>query len=123
MNDAKCYTRFLPTRARSMHRSFLLNSSSRVSQSSISDDMCKHSSERLLLPVYDKDGQWVNSSVPKGEKKARGGLSPRRAGDRVERLVAKELGEKRNVGSGAFKNTNKNLTGDLDIHDNNGKAI
>lgn len=85
--------------------------------------MCKHSSERLLLPVYDKDGQWVNSSVPKGEKKARGGLSPRRAGDRVERLVAKELGEKRNVGSGAFKNTNKNLTGDLDIHDNNGKAI
>lgn len=75
------------------------------------------------MPLYDKDGQWVSAPIPKGEKKARGGLSPRRAGDRVERLVAKELGEKRNVGSGAFKNTNKNLTGDIDIHDNDGKPF
>ena len=77
----------------------------------------------LTLPQYDEKGQWINAAIPKGEKKVRGGLSPRRAGDRVERLVAKELGEKRNVGSGAFKQTNKNLTGDLDIRDNKGREF
>jgi hypothetical protein len=75
------------------------------------------------MPVYDDKGEWVSAAIPKGEKKVRGGLSPRRTGDRVERIIAKELGEKRNVGSGAFKNTNKNLTGDLDIRDAKGRAF
>lgn len=67
---------------------------------------------------------WDSSrAVPKPEKKAKGGKSPRAAGNRVERIVAKELGEKRTVGSGAFKNTNKNLTGDIDVRDNEGQEF
>lgn len=53
--------------------------------------------------------------------KKRGGTSPRAKGDRVERLVAKDLGEQRTVGSGAFKYSNKNLTGDIDVRDNEGR--
>ncbi len=69
---------------------------------------------------------WDSSrAVPKPEstKKKKGGNSPKAKGDRVERLVANELGEKRTVGSGAFKNTNKNLTGDIDVRDNEGKEF
>ena len=65
---------------------------------------------------------WDSSrAVPKPEPKKKGGKSPRAAGNRVERIVADKLGEKRNVGSGAFKNTNKNLTGDIDVRDTEGK--
>lgn len=60
-------------------------------------------------------------AVPKPEGKKKGGKSPRKAGDRVERIVADTLGEKRTVGSGAFKNTNKNLTGDIEVRDAEGK--
>lgn len=69
------------------------------------------------------DGQWVPVIVPEKGIRKKGGKSPRRTGDRVERLVAKELGEQRNVGSGAYKNSNKNLTGDLDIRDTKGRAF
>ena len=67
---------------------------------------------------------WDSSrAVPKPEstKKKRGGTSPRKAGERVEREVAKDLGAQRTVGSGAFKNSNKNLTGDVDVRDNEGR--
>lgn len=59
---------------------------------------------------------------PKPEPKRKGGKSPRAAGNRVEKKIADSLGEKRTVGSGAFKNTNKNLEGDVDIHDLEGRA-
>lgn len=75
------------------------------------------------MPLYNSDGEWVDRSIPKDAKKPRGGLSPKRSGTRVEREVAKKLGEKRTVGSGAFKQSNKNLTGDIDIHDNEGKPF
>jgi hypothetical protein len=65
----------------------------------------------------------ASRAVPKPEGKKKGGLSPRRKGDRVEREFAKDLGEKRTVGSGAFKNTNKNLTGDMDVRDNEGREF
>lgn len=61
--------------------------------------------------------------VPKPEptpKKSKGGLSPRKKGDRAELAIAKDFGERRTPGSGAFKNTNKNLEGDIDIRDNEG---
>ena len=62
--------------------------------------------------------------VPKPEStKKRGGKSPKDKGSRVERLVAKELGTQRTVGSGAFKQSNKNLTGDMDVRDNEGKEF
>ena len=54
---------------------------------------------------------------------SKGGTSPRRSGDRVERIIAKDLGEQRTVGSGAFKFSNKNLTGDIDVHDNEGREF
>jgi hypothetical protein len=74
------------------------------------------------MAVYDEHGNWVNTAFPKPEgKKKKGGNSPRKAGDRVERKIADTLGEKRNVGSGAFKQTNKNLTGDIDVRDNEGR--
>lgn len=54
--------------------------------------------------------------------KKKGGKSPQASGKRFERIVAKDLGEQRTVGSGAFKYSNKNLTGDIDTHDNEGRA-
>jgi hypothetical protein len=59
---------------------------------------------------------------PKPEPAKKGGKSPQRSGKRVEKVVADKLGEQRTVGSGAFKKSNKNLTGDIDVHDNEGKA-
>jgi hypothetical protein len=53
--------------------------------------------------------------------KKRGGKSPQQAGRRIERVIATKLGEKPTVGSGAFKSSNKNLTGDVDVRDNEGK--
>ena len=53
----------------------------------------------------------------------KGGKSPRRAGDRVERMIATETGGQRNPGSGAFKGTNKNLEGDVDIPDADGRPL
>lgn len=44
-----------------------------------------------------------------------GGRSPRDQGNRAERLVAKYLGGERVVGSGAYKYSNKNLVGDVDV--------
>lgn len=58
---------------------------------------------------------------PKPEPKKKGGKSPQQSGRRVERIVADKLGEKRTVGSGAYKNTNKNLTGDIEVRDNEGR--
>jgi hypothetical protein len=67
-------------------------------------------------------------AVPKPERlnkdgtpKKKGGISPRKAGSRVEKIVADKLGEQRTVGSGAFKQSNKNLTGDIDVHDHEGR--
>lgn len=57
------------------------------------------------------------------ENKKKGGLGPRKSGDRVERMVAKQTGGQRNIGSGAFKNTNKNLEGDVDIPDADGRPL
>lgn len=44
-----------------------------------------------------------------------GGKTPRNIGNRAERLVAKYLDGQRVVGSGAYKFSNKNLLGDVDI--------
>lgn len=73
------------------------------------------------MAVYGTDGKVKIQPILKDGK--RGGKSPRRSGDRVEKIVARDLGEQRTVGSGAFKQSNKNLTGDIDIHDNEGKAF
>lgn len=59
---------------------------------------------------------------PKPEPKKKGGKSPQRQGRRVEKVIATKLGEQPTVGSGAFKTSNKNLTGDVDVHDNEGRA-
>ena len=69
------------------------------------------------MAIYDKDGNVVIQPITK-EGKKRGGKSPRQSGNRVEKLVARNLGGERTVGSGAFKNTNHNLTGDMEIYDN-----
>ena len=53
----------------------------------------------------------------------RGGKGPRKSGDRVERMVAKATGGQRNPGSGAFKNSNKNLVGDVDVNDADGTPL
>lgn len=45
-----------------------------------------------------------------------GGRSPRDQGNRAERLVAKYLDGERVVGSGAYKFSNKNLLGDVDVY-------
>lgn len=58
---------------------------------------------------------------PKPTPKKKGGKSPQAAGRRVEKIIADKLGEKRTVGSGAFKNTNKNLTGDVEVRDLDGR--
>ena len=58
---------------------------------------------------------------PKPPSTKKGGKSPQRAGKRVEKIVATQLGEKPTVGSGAFKGGNKNLTGDIDVRDNDGR--
>lgn len=56
--------------------------------------------------------------VPKPEPgKKKGGAGPRKSGARVERIVAKALGGERIPGSGAIKNSNKDLTGDVEIRD------
>jgi hypothetical protein len=96
-----------------------------------------------------EDGKWVASPIPKGEGRAKkskggpskvvprnaepnieaaqavakpkGGAAPRRSGTRVERLVTKHLGAERTVGSGAFKHTSHNLTGDGELRDSEGK--
>lgn len=44
-----------------------------------------------------------------------GGRSPRDQGNRAERLVAKYIDGERVVGSGAYKFSNKNLLGDVDV--------
>lgn len=44
-----------------------------------------------------------------------GGRSPRDQGNRAERLVAKYVNGERVVGSGAYKYSNKNLLGDVDV--------
>ena len=44
-----------------------------------------------------------------------GGRSPRDQGNRAERLIAKYLDGERIVGSGAYKFSNKNLVGDVDV--------
>ena len=101
------------------------------------------------MPHYDREGGWLAQPVPKGERKTKkektpstkivkrgqkpdlavaaeavktkGGSAPRRSGNRVERLVAKSLGGERTVGSGAYKHTNHNLTGDVEVRDNEGR--
>lgn len=73
------------------------------------------------MASYNEKGEWIPAPIEKTQTKKKGGLSPRKAGDRVERIVADKLGEKRTVGSGAFKSSNKNLTGDIDVRDNEGK--
>lgn len=50
-------------------------------------------------------------------KKKTGGAAPRQSGNRVERLVAAHLGGKRIPGSGAIKNSNHNLEGDVMLKD------
>jgi hypothetical protein len=66
---------------------------------------------------YDKDGNVIIAPIEKTPKK-KGGKSPRASGNRVEKLVARNLGGERTIGSGAFKNTNHNLTGDVEVYDN-----
>jgi hypothetical protein len=56
-------------------------------------------------------------AIPKPEPKKKGGKGPRRSGDRVERMVAKNLGGSRTPGSGAIKDSNRNLTGDVEVPD------
>lgn len=103
------------------------------------------------MPHYDNEGRWVAQPIAKGEGKARktkgtatpekvvkrdskpdleaakevvkkkGGSGPRTSGNRIERLVAKSLDGERTPGSGAYKHTNRNLTGDVEIPDNEGK--
>lgn len=58
-------------------------------------------------------------AIPKPEPKKKGGKGPRRSGDRVERMVAKELGGSRTPGSGSIKDSNRNLKGDVEIPDIN----
>lgn len=47
-----------------------------------------------------------------------GGRKPRDQGNRAERLVAKYLDGERIIGSGAYKFSNKNLVGDVDVRIN-----
>lgn len=74
------------------------------------------------MAVYDKDGNPVISPITKDPKK-KGGKGPRQSGTRVEKLVARKLGGERTVGSGAFKNTNRNLEGDVEIYDDQKRAM
>ena len=69
-------------------------------------------------PIYS-----VSKEMQTGRENKRGGKGPRRSGDRVERMVAKEIGGSRNPGSGAFKNTNKDLTGDVSVNDADNKPL
>jgi len=48
-----------------------------------------------------------------------GGRTPRDVGNRAERTVAKYMDGQRVVGSGAYKHSNKNLLGDVDVRVNN----
>jgi len=59
-------------------------------------------------------------AIPKPTPKKKGGKGPRKSGDRVERLVAKELGGERVPMSGAAKNF---ATGDVEIKDANGRKF
>ena len=69
------------------------------------------------MAQYDIDGNVIINPIVKDPKK-KGGKGPRRSGDRVEKIVARNLGGERTIGSGAFKNTNHNLTGDVEVYDN-----
>jgi hypothetical protein len=69
------------------------------------------------------DNQGNPRAVPKPEGKKRGGKSPRQQGARVERMVAKHTGGTKTIGSGAFKNTNHNLEGDVEVPDADGKPL
>jgi hypothetical protein len=69
------------------------------------------------MAVYDKDGNILIQPIVK-EPKKKGGKGPRASGNRVEKIVARNLGGERTIGSGAFKNTNHNLTGDVEVYDN-----
>lgn len=71
--------------------------------------------------ALDKNGNPLG--VPKPEGKKKGGKSPRQQGARVERMVAKHTGGTKTIGSGAFKNTNHNLEGDVEIPDADGKPL
>lgn len=73
---------------------------------------------------YDTNGQWVPASnVVEKNQKTRGGKSPRQAGNRVEKIVAKSVGGDRVPGSGSIKNTNHNLKGDIEIKDTVGRQF
>jgi hypothetical protein len=74
------------------------------------------------MATYDKDGNWVGAPIEKTPKK-KGGKGPRASGNRVERIVAKELGGTRTPMSGAVKQSNHNLTGDVEVNDNEGKPF
>lgn len=103
------------------------------------------------MAKYDEQGRWMATPITKGEGKAKkakgtekpsklvardgkpdleaavaavkpkGGAGPRRSGNRVERLVAQSIGGERTVGSGAYKHSNRNLTGDVEVRDNEGR--
>ncbi len=47
----------------------------------------------------------------------------RRRGKEYERAVAKLVGGERTPGSGAFKNSNRNLTGDVQVNDALGRGL
>lgn len=59
---------------------------------------------------------------PTSEKK-RGGKSPKEKGTRLEREIAKKFGGERTPMSGAAKYSNRNLTGDVEIPDADGKPL
>jgi hypothetical protein len=61
--------------------------------------------------------------VPKPQGKPKGGKSPKQYGASVERAVAKTVGGHKTIGSGAFKNTNNNLTGDVEVYDNSNQPF
>lgn len=81
-----------------------------------------HPSMRYKLPVEYQNVPfipYVRGKEIDGPPTPIGGKSPRAAGKRVERNIAKELGESPTIGSGAFKQAG--LTGDITVRDNEGR--
>lgn len=73
---------------------------------------------------YDTDGNWYAVKVmEKGLPRKKGGKSPRDAGNRAERTIAKQVGGDRVPGSGSIKNTNHNLKGDIEVKDDMGRQF